>query len=114
MDSKAILFSGIASLVGGILLRRLTSFEGMGLFLILFGVMLKTMYIVTMARNGRYQPGLELIFLFTGLFIFLAGLYMRSLPDPFVNPVIPIVFGLLLKVVFIVRFIQVTRSAGKA
>lgn len=112
MISKPYLYIGIALLFIGILFRKATSYEGFGLFLILLGVILKTIYIVSGIKSGVYKPGGELYFLFVGLFCFLSGLYLRTVSSHF-YPYAMIVLGLLLKAIFIVRFIMITRVPNK-
>ena len=98
MESKALLFTGIGMLIVGILLRKLFNFEISGLILILTGVLMKTVYIVSKARSGAYKPGSELIYLLTGLSLFLSGLYLRSIAFESINPTFLIVSGIVLKV----------------
>lgn len=80
-----------------------------GLILIISGVACKTVYIIAKARAGEYKPGGELIFLFTGLTLFLAGLALKSHVTGFM-PRALIIVGITLKIVFIVRFIMIIRS----
>lgn len=110
MNSKSILFFGIALLLAGIALRKLTSFELIGLLLILTGVCCKMLYIIAKVKEGAYQPGMELIFLVVGLFLFLSGLYLQSQSITLINPLILIVIGLSFKIVFIFQFIRIVRS----
>jgi uncharacterized membrane protein len=110
MKLKWTLFVGIILLIIGIVLRRTSDLSFEGLFLIIVGVLFKTYYIISKARNGEYKPGYELIFLFTGLAMFLTGLYLRSHEPPF-NPVFLIAPGISLKVVFIILFIIKTRKS---
>ena len=105
---KPVLFSGIGFLIAGILVRKLTDFQVLGLLLILLGVGLKTYYIIRAIRSGLYEPGKELWLLFVGLSLFLGGLYLRG-ENSVLNPTYLIVFGLGLKVLFIIRFIQIVR-----
>ena len=105
---KAILFTGIGLLVLGIVLRAATDSRLAGLFLILTGVSLKTYYIIAAVRSGLYKPGKELWLLFIGLACFLSGLYLRGTDLP-VDPIYLIVLGLGLKILFIIRFIQMVR-----
>lgn len=109
MKSKALLFVGIGMLITGILLRKAFNLEISGLILILLGVVMKTVYIVSKARSGEYQPGRELIYLFTGLALFLSGLYLKSTPYDSINPVFFIGTGITLKVIFIILFIKKVR-----
>lgn len=113
MKSKFVLFTGIFLLVLGIVFRKISSLEVFGLFLIMSGVLCKTVYIIAMAKSGEYKPGRELIFLFTGLLIFLSGLYLRSHPQNFINPLYLIITGIILKTIFIFRFIYLVRLSKK-
>jgi hypothetical protein len=105
---KTVLFSGIGLLIAGILLRKLSDFQNLGLLVILLGVGLKTYYILRAIRSGLYEPGKELWLLFAGLTFFLGGLYLRG-ESLVLNPTYFIVFGLALKILFIIRFIQIVR-----
>ena len=109
---KSVLFAGIGLLIAGILLRKLSEIPGIGLSLILLGVGLKTYYIIQASRSGLYTPGKELWLLFMGLTFFLGGLYLRG-KDLLLHPTYLIVFGLGLKVLFIIRFIQIVRFNRK-
>ena len=103
---------GIGLLVAGILVRRVSGLPVVGLSLILLGVGMKTYYIIRAIQCGLYTPGKELGFLFLGLGLFLGGLYLRG-TDFSLNPIYLIITGLVLKVIFIVRFIQIVRSRRK-
>jgi hypothetical protein len=113
MKSKWTLFAGILLLILGIILRKAAGLGTEGLMLIIIGVAFKTYYIINKARSGEYKPGYELLFLFVGLTMFMTGLYIRPYEPPF-NPVLLIVPGILLKVLFIVLFIIKTRRTRKA
>ncbi len=106
---KAVLFSGIGFLILGIVLRKVTDYPSIGLILILTGVGLKTYYIIQAIRIGLYTPGAEIWFLFAGLALFLMGLYLRG-KEFFIDPNYLIVLGISLKILFIVRFIQIVRN----
>ncbi len=103
------MFSGIGFLIAGILVRKLSDFQMLGLLLILLGVGLKTYYIIRAIRSGLYEPGKELWLLFVGLSLFLGGLYLRGENYSVLNPTYLIFCGLGLKVLFIIRFIQIVR-----
>lgn len=105
---KPVLFAGISFLILGILLRKISGYPAIGLFLILLGVGLKTYYIIQAIRSGLYPPGKELWLLFIGLTSFLGGLYLRGKPF-LLNPIYLIILGLGLKIIFIIRFIQMVR-----
>ena len=110
MNSKLLLFSGIVLLAIGIVLRKMTELEIIGLILIIIGVTCKSTYIVLKARTGEYKPGKELLALAIGLSLFFTGLYLRGSDQFPINPIVLIVSGICLKIFFIVRFIQITRS----
>jgi threonine/homoserine efflux transporter RhtA len=113
MKLKSLLFIGVILLTIGILLRKMTQMDDIGLSFIITGVLCKTIYIVTKARNGEYKPGKELIVLALGLLLFLIGLYLRNIKQNLMNPIYFIVLGITLKLIFIVRFIQIIRSEKK-
>ena len=110
---KRLLFVGIFLLVLGIILRKATQMGVLGLVLILTGVLFKTIYILAKVKNGEYQPGKEMLFLVVGLILFLTGLYLRNFDQTYIKPIYLIVSGLTLKVIFILRFIQIVRSNQK-
>lgn len=111
MTSKGLLFFGIILLVVGILLKKVTQMEVLGLALIITGVTLKSIYILLKVRIGEYKPGKELILLVLGLLLFLTGLYLRDVKQVLVYPFYFIVLGISLKIIFIVRFIQIVRTS---
>lgn len=112
---KTWLFAGIVLLVAGILVRRMTDFPMIGLLMIFLGVGLKTYYIVAAARSGIYKPGAELWLLFSGLVLFLGGLYLRrSGAEVGIDPIYLILIGLTLKALFVIRFIQIVRRVRNA
>jgi hypothetical protein len=112
MKSKWPLFTGIFLLVTGILFRIFTNTGFTGIAFILTGVAFKVYYVIIKIRQGIYKPGKELIVLYTGVGLFMIGLYMRS-----ANSALPYVFlmasGIFLKVTFIFLFIKKTHKAGK-
>ena len=110
LRSKVLLFTGIILLLLGIMIKNITSQEAFGLTFIIAGVLLKTIYIISKARSGEYKPGKELYFLGVGLVFFLSGLYLKSQGTDFIHPLYLIVIGISLKIIFIVRFIQVVRK----
>lgn len=114
MKLKGLLFVGIILIVLGIILRKATQMKALGLVLILTGVLFKTIYILAKIKSGEYQPGKEMLFLVVGLILFLSGLYLRNVDQTLIKPIYLIVLGLTLKVIFIIRFIQIVRSNKKA
>jgi hypothetical protein len=113
MASKSILFAGIILLVAGIVIRKATGFSIAGLIVILLGVGCKTYYIIGAIRSGLYRPGPEIWLLFVGLALFLGGLYLRG-SDFFIDPVYLIGLGLTMKILFVIRFIQLVRHSRQA
>src|SRR5210317_689456 len=100
MKLKRILFAGIILLIVGIVLRKTTPMETLGLVSIITGVAMKTFYIVIKIKQGDYKPGKELILLIVGLLLFFTGLRFRTLNQPLVEPIYLIVTGITLKVGF--------------
>ena len=84
--------------------------ETLGLSLIITGVTCKAIYIINKARSGEYKPGKELAFLGLGLLFFFTGMYYKGTGLSLINPVYLIVLGITLKIIFIIVFIQITRS----
>ena len=113
MKSKVLLFIGILLLVLGIILKKTIQMDALGLTLIITGVTFKSIYILAKARSGKYKPGKELIFLVVGLLLFFTGLYFRNKEQTLINPIYLIVFGITLKIIFIIRFIQIVKSGKK-
>jgi len=111
MKSKVLLFTGIVLLILGILLRKMTHWDTFGLSLIISGVTCKSIYIIQKVRTGEYKPGKELILLVLGLLLFLTGLYLRDVKQVLVYPIYLIVLGITLKIIFIVRYIQIVRAS---
>ena len=113
MKSKVLLFIGIILLVIGIVLKKMTQMDTIGLVSIITGVSLKSIYIISKVRSGEYSPGKELVFLIVGLFLFFLGLYFRNIEQPVIKPIYLIVIGITLKVIFIIKFILIVKSSKK-
>jgi len=111
--SKNILLLGIVLLVAGILLKKIILLDVLGLILIIIGVSLKAIYILAKVKSGEYKPGKELLFLVIGLLLFFTGLYLKNINQNLIKPIYLIVFGLTLKVIFIIKFILIVRSNKK-
>ena len=62
------------------------------------------------ARNGDYRPGKELIVLAIGLLLFFIGLYFGDVVSIYTKPIYLIAFGIILKILFILKFIQIVQS----
>ena len=91
-------------------MRALNKIEYLGLSLIIIGVICKTFYITTKIKNGEYKPGKELFGLGLGLLLFFMGLYYIDPENKILKPIYLIVLGIALKIIFIIRFIQIVRS----
>ena len=113
MKSKGLLFIGIILLVSGIVLKKSTQMNALGLTLIITGVTLKSIYILSKVRSGEYKPGREVIFLIVGLILFFTGLYLRNINQALIKPIYLIGVGITFKIIFIIRFIQIIRSNKK-
>jgi len=113
MKSKVLLFIGIILLVAGIILKKMTQMDVLGLTLIIIGVTFKSIYILAKVRSGEYKPGKELILLVAGLLFFLTGLYLRGNEQTLFNPIYLIILGITLKITFIIRIIQIVQSGKK-
>ena len=112
MESKWTLIAGILLLTIGIILRVITDLSYEPILLIIVGVLFKTYYIIGKARNGEYKPGYELLFLLVGLLMLLTGIYLRTKELNF-NPSFLVIFGIILKVVFVILFIVNIKSRQK-
>tara|TARA_R110000787_G_scaffold38086_3_gene96242 strand:- start:13803 stop:14147 length:345 start_codon:yes stop_codon:yes gene_type:complete len=108
---KKLLLIGIILLVLGIVLKKLSHLEVIGLILIITGVAFKAIYILLKIKNGEYKPRKELLFLLVGLVFFFTGLYLQKVDQSLIDPIYFIVFGLVLKVIFIIRFIKKIRPS---
>jgi hypothetical protein len=113
MKSKGLLFIGIILLVSGIVLKKSTQMNALGLTLIITGVTLKSIYILSKVRSGEYKPGREVIFLIVGLILFFTGLYLRNINQALIKPIYLIGVGITFKIIFIIRFIQIVKSKKK-
>ena len=114
MKSKGLLFIGIILLVSGIVLKKSTQMNALGLTLIITGVTLKSIYILSKVRSGEYKPGNELMLLVIGLLLFLTGLYLQGINQTLIKPIYLITFGIILKILFIIKFIQIVQSKKKS
>ena len=99
-------------MVVGIVLKK-NQMDTIGLASIITGVSFKSIYIIAKVRSGEYNPGKELVFLITGLFLFIIGLYFRDIEQPIIKPIYLIVLGITLKIIFIIRFILIVKSGKK-
>lgn len=113
MKLKGLLFIGIILLVLGIIIKKASQMEVLGLVLIITGVTFKTIYIIAKVKSGEYKPGKELLYLVAGLLLFFTGLYLKKIDQNLIKPIYLIVFGLTLKVIFIIKFIIIVRSNKK-
>ena len=110
---KLLLFIGIILLIVGIILKKTTQMNTLGLVFIISGVTFKTIYIFLKVKSGEYKPGKELMFLVIGLLLFLTGLYLRNINYTLIKSIYFIAVGIALKITFIIRFIQIVKSNKK-
>ncbi|NNK82150.1 MAG: hypothetical protein HKO92_03390 [Flavobacteriaceae bacterium] len=110
MSTKYLLITGIISLIIGVLIKLNFQSVHIGHYLIAIGIAFKIIYIVIKVRNDEYNPGKEVLFLIFGLLLFFTGLYATEIVQKFIRPLFLIVFGVILKLVFIVRLINITKS----
>ena len=110
MKLKIVLFIGIILLVLGILIKNLIHMDVLGFIFIITGVIFKVFYILVKVKSGEYKPGKELFYLVIGLVLFFTGLYLQNINQTYIKPIFLIVVGLTLKVIFIMRFIQIVQS----
>ena len=113
MKSKILLFIGIILLIAGIILKKITEMDVLGLALIITGVIFKSIYILVKVKSGEYIPGKELNFLVAGLILLFTGLYLQRINQALIKPIYLIIFGISLKIIFILRFIQIVQSGKK-
>lgn len=110
MRSKLLLVIGIILLSFGILIKTVFHVEFLGLALIIIGVVCKIIYIFLKVKNNEYKPGRELLFLVLGLLLFLTGMYCTKSALVIFNPLLLIITGIILKSLFVIRFIQIIRD----
>ena len=113
MKSKLLLFIGIVLLILGVCLKKIFQLDSLGLTLIITGVSFKAYYIIQKIKSGEYKPGRELIFLVTGLLLLFIGLYFQGINQTLIKSIFLIVSGLILKTIFIIRFIQIVKQGEK-
>jgi len=113
MKSKWILFLGIILLVTGIVFKKSTDLVFLAITLIVVGVLLKTFYIIGMARSGEYKPGYELGLVLLGLVLLFMGLYFRGRLPEFQTSFL-IFSGIAFKIVFVIVFILKVKSLKKS
>jgi hypothetical protein len=114
IKSKAFLFIGIILLVVGIILINKVEMDMLGLVAIVTGVTIKIIYIFAKVKSGEYKPGKELMLLVIGLLLFLTGLYLQGINQTLIKPIYLITFGIILKILFIIKFIQIVQSKKKS
>lgn len=107
MRKKWPIYIGILLLLLGILLKELTTLKILPVVFILAGVVFKVYYGILRIRNKEYKPGYEIGILLIGLLLFLFGIYLRTQGSGS-DPLLFILPGIILKVVFVVFFIRKT------
>lgn len=109
MNSKWLLYIGILLLTLGIILKTTTNFDRWPLIILLTGIAFKIVYIISKIISKEYKPGYEIVFLITGLIIFLSGitLHKQGIVE---NPTIMKIIGISLKAVFVIIFIKKNKN----
>ncbi len=105
MNNKVLLFAGIFLLTVGILLRIFTDYSSFAIILIGLGGFSKVTYLILRVKQGNYKPGYEIVLLIIGLIVFFTGIYLRNQSNA-INPWLFMGPGILLKVGFVVLFVQ--------
>jgi drug/metabolite transporter (DMT)-like permease len=105
MKAKLLIFVGILFLTVGIMFRAFDISQVVGLLLIVLGAVMKSTYIIIKLYSKEYKPGVELVLLLAGLFLFF---YFRYSDHPFSE--IFMGLGIVLKVSFVILFIRKMRG----
>jgi len=105
--NKWRLFTGIALLTIGIVLRVATSVSYAPLILILVGVGFKVWHISWLIHQKKYKPGNECWFLLFGLILFFSGLYLLNAG---IWKYSLMSLGILFKAFFVVQLIRKSRD----
>jgi hypothetical protein len=109
MKNKWLLFSGLALLTAGVILKLIFENSVIPVILIITGIVFKIYFIINKIIRTSYKPGYELFFLAIGLALFISGMYLKN-PVLFIEPVCLKIVGLLFKLIFVFLFIQKTKS----
>lgn len=102
------LFAGLALLTAGIIFRIIFDTAPFSTILIGAGIFLKVYFVFNRIKSTKYRPGVELLFLILGLTLFFSGMYLDK-SFTVIEPVILKVTGIILKVIFVLLFIQKTK-----
>lgn len=111
MKSKWLLYFGLLFLTVGVVLKVSTDLHPIPLVLILTGVAFKVLYILSKAIRKEYKPGWELLFLFTGLVLFLSGVFLQK-GEIIENASFLKIPGISLKAMFVILFIRKSRKTS--
>lgn len=109
MKNKWPLFTGLALLTIGIVFKIVFENTLFAIFLIVTGIVLKLYFILSKIKSAKYRPGYELILLFVGLGLFFTGVHMERTFLIF-EPLYVKFTGIILKIAFVLLFIQKTRN----
>ena len=108
VNYKALLYLGAALLTLGVVFKIFTELSTVSIILIVAGALLKITSVQIRISKG-YKPGIEFIFLISGLALFLPGVYIEGINQYF-NPLFIMVPGIILKSLFIILFIKKLRK----
>jgi len=104
---KRLIYVGIILLSIGLALRYFSEYQILATLLIAGGILGKVAYLLIRLKSKFYKPGIELLFLITGLALFFLGLYLKSANGNHLY-IYFMLSGILLKVVFVIKFIKKT------
>ena len=112
MKQKWPIFAGILFLTLGIIFRMMHMKSGLYVPFFALGGTLKTYYLGTIIRHGKYKPGWELLSLIVGLTIFFTGVILKNSYHS-ENYLYWMAVGLALKVLFVILFILKIKKYNK-
>jgi hypothetical protein len=110
MKQKWSIYLGVLSLVAGIVLLKVSMHSIVPIGLIVLGAGLKLNFLLQKIVRHKYRPGIELVYLVTGLVIILLRKYIQ-LPLAGNGMDLLLGLGVALKVVFVLMFIRKVKKS---
>ncbi|PZX20408.1 hypothetical protein LX69_00407 [Breznakibacter xylanolyticus] len=108
---KWLLYAGMVNIWAGLMLRIFgVEFPPPALFFSLGGT-LKVSYLVVAIRQGRFKPGIELVYLAAGLVMLALGIYVRKVNPASAIGIALVVKAVLLKATFLFLMLRKMRAA---
>ncbi len=104
-NPKIFIYTGFFFLYLGVLTQNLSDAHFVGKILIFLGIGLKVFFLSLKIKYSAYKSGIELIFLFLGLTLFLSGLYLAE-KIGISNKLFLIIPGISLKALFIIILVK--------